>query len=112
MAERLEVAGTNQGGHRYSVLLTTVDQREEMALLCRAEVQCFAGRQSEGLQRLTEQLASVVAALAGDLPGRFLVSVPNRGQIDDLPREAVVEGMAEVSPLKNYSAYVDAHGCS
>jgi 6-phospho-beta-glucosidase len=41
----------------------------------------------------------VVAALAGGSPGRFIVNVPNRGQIDNLPREAVVEGMAEVSSL-------------
>jgi alpha-galactosidase/6-phospho-beta-glucosidase family protein len=89
----------SEWGRHYGVRLTTVDQREEMAQLRRAEVERFAGGQTEELQRSTEQLASVAAALAGGPSGQFIVNVPNRGQIDNLPREAVVEGMAEVSSL-------------
>lgn len=89
----------SERGRRYGVLLTTVDQREEMARLRRAQVERFVGGQPEELQRSTEQLAPVVAALAGGPAGRFIVNVPNRGQIDNLPREAVVECIAEVSSL-------------
>jgi alpha-galactosidase/6-phospho-beta-glucosidase family protein len=89
----------NERGRRYGVLLTTVDQREEMARLRRAQVESFVGGQPEELQRSTEQLASVMAALAGGPAGKFIVNVPNRGQIDNLPREAVVECTAEVSSL-------------
>jgi alpha-galactosidase/6-phospho-beta-glucosidase family protein len=51
------------------------------------------------LQRSTEQLAPVMAALAGGPAGKFIVNVPNEGQIDNLPRDAVVECIAEVSSL-------------
>lgn len=99
MAERLEVAGTNQGGHRYSVLLTTVDQREEMAAMRRAEVERLVAGQSQLLQQSTEQLAPLLAALAGGPAGKFIVNVPNEGQIDNLPRDAVVECIAEIDAL-------------
>jgi 6-phospho-beta-glucosidase len=34
---------------------------------------------------------SIMAATVGDAPGRFIVNLPNRGAIDDLPEGAVVE---------------------
>ncbi len=89
----------NERGRRYGVLLTTVDQRQEMARLRRAQVEGFSGGQSQNLQRSTEQLAPVMAALAGGPAGKFVVNVPNEGQIDNLPRDAVVECIAEVSSL-------------
>jgi alpha-galactosidase/6-phospho-beta-glucosidase family protein len=89
----------NERGRRYGVLLTTVDQREEMARLRRARVEAFVGGQPEELTRSTEQLALVMAALAGGPAGKFIVNVLNQGQIDNLPRDAVVECIAEVSSL-------------
>ncbi len=89
----------SEQGRRYGVVLTTVDQREEMARLRRAQIKGFASGKPEPLQRSTEQLAPVIAALAGGPAGRFIVNVPNQGQIDNLPREAVVECIAEVSTL-------------
>ena len=86
-------------GRRYGVVQTTVDQREEMARLRRAQVERFVSGQPEELKRSTEQLVPVMAALAGGPAGRFIVNVPNQGQIDNLPREAVVECIAEVSSL-------------
>jgi alpha-galactosidase/6-phospho-beta-glucosidase family protein len=80
-------------------VLTTVDQREEMARLRRAQLERFVGGQPEELERSTEQLVPVMAALTGGPAGRFIVNVPNQGQIDNLPREAVVECIAEVSSL-------------
>jgi len=93
------LTNTSERGRRYGVVLTTVDQREEMARLRRAQVERFVGGQPEELQRSTEQLAPVMAALAGGPAGRFIVNVPNQGQIDNLPHEAVVECIAEVTSL-------------
>jgi alpha-galactosidase/6-phospho-beta-glucosidase family protein len=89
----------HERGRRYGVLLTTVDHREEMAHLRKAEVERFVSGQPQELQRSTEQLAPVMAALAGGPAGKFIVNVPNEGQIDNLPRDAVVECIAEVSSL-------------
>jgi alpha-galactosidase/6-phospho-beta-glucosidase family protein len=89
----------HERGRRYGILLTTVDQREQMAHLRRAEVERFVGGQPEELHQSTEQLAPVMAALAGGPAGKFIVNAPNEGQIDNLPRDAVVECIAEVSSL-------------
>jgi alpha-galactosidase/6-phospho-beta-glucosidase family protein len=89
----------HERGRRYGILLTTVDQREEMAHLRRAEVERLAGGPSGNLQQSTEQLAPVMAALAGGPAGKFIVNIPNEGQIDNLPRDAVVECIAEISSL-------------
>ncbi len=37
-----------------------------------------------------------MAALLGGPPGQFVVNVPNKGQIDNLPRDAVVECGAHI----------------
>jgi len=89
----------SEWGRRYGILLTSVDHREEMARLRRAQVEYLIAGGVEKLQQSDEQLAPVMAALAGGPRGRFVVNVPNHGQIDDLPRDAVVECMAEVDSL-------------
>jgi len=86
-------------GRRYGVLLTTVDQREEMARLRRASVEAFVTGAPQKLERSDEQLAPVMAALVGGPPGRFVVNVPNQGQIENLPHGAVVECTAEIDDL-------------
>ena len=47
----------------------------------------------------TEQLAPLMAALLGGPAGLFVVNTPNEGQIDNLPRDAMVECMAHVDGL-------------
>ncbi|HSR33640.1 MAG TPA: hypothetical protein VLY63_23995 [Anaerolineae bacterium] len=89
----------HERGRRYGILLTTVDQREEMAAMRRAEVERLVAGQSQLLQQSTEQLAPLLAALAGGPAGKFIVNVPNEGQIDNLPRDAVVECIAEIDAL-------------
>jgi alpha-galactosidase len=86
-------------GQRYGVRLTTIEQREELLRARRARAERFVGGAPEELARSGEQLAGVIAALLGGPPGRFVVNVPNHGQIDNLPRDAVVECLAEVGPL-------------
>jgi alpha-galactosidase len=86
-------------GRRYGILLTNVHQREEMARLRRVQIEHFVNGVPENLRHSNEQLAPVMVALAGGPPGRFIVDVPNRGQIDNLPRDAVVECIADVDTL-------------
>jgi alpha-galactosidase/6-phospho-beta-glucosidase family protein len=86
-------------GARYGVQLTTIAQREELLRQRRGRTEQFVAGAPAPLARSDEQLAGVIAALAGGPPARFVVNVPNRGQIDNLPREAVVECMAEIGGL-------------
>ena len=86
-------------GERYGVRLTSIEQREELLRQRRARAEQFVAGAPEQLVRSDEQLAGVIAALSGGPPGRFVVNVPNRGQIDNLPRDAVVECIAEIGPL-------------
>lgn len=89
----------SERGRRYGILLTTVDQREEMARLRRAQIEWFVAGGAERLWQSDEQLAPVMAALAGGPAGQFVVNVPNRGQVDNLPRGAVVECTAQIDSL-------------
>jgi len=86
-------------GRRYGVLLTNVDQREEILRLRRASVEAFVEGAQQKLERSDEQLAPVMAALTGRPMGRFVVNVPNQGQIENLPYDAVVECIAEIDSL-------------
>lgn len=86
-------------GEKYGVLLTTIDQRETLLQHRRERVRRYVAGAHEELQPSDEQLAPIMAALAGGPGGRFIVNVPNQGQIANLPRGAVVECIAQVGPL-------------
>ena len=49
-------------------------------------------------ERPAEEAADIVSAVANGRAFRAIVNLPNQGQIDNLPREAVVETLAEVGP--------------
>jgi len=89
----------SERGRRYGVELTTIAQREELARQRRARIERFVAGEPKELRQSEEQLAPVMAALTGGPAGQFIVNVPNRGQIDNLPREAVVECTAGVDSL-------------
>ncbi len=80
----------NRFGRRFGIQLTTVDHRLEMAHQRRLELENYIPPKTAS----EEQLAPLMGALVGGAPGQFVVNMPNRGQIDNLPREAVVECMA------------------
>lgn len=86
----------NQRGNRYGVVLTTVEQRIEMARQRRLRHEQFVNGAPEKLAPTDEQMAPVMAALAGGPTGRFIVNVPNVGQIDNLPRNVTVECIAQI----------------
>lgn len=81
-----------QNGQLYGIHLTTVDQRLEMLHSNQDALADYISPR----QISTEQLAPLVAALTGGPAGRFVLNIPNQGQIDNLPRQAVVECMAFV----------------
>jgi alpha-galactosidase/6-phospho-beta-glucosidase family protein len=86
-------------GARYGVLLTTIEHRLANAQQRRAGVERLVNGEPARLEHSAETLAPIMAALAGGPPGRFVVNVPNVDQIDTLPRDAVVECVADVSSL-------------
>ncbi|MGC9346725.1 MAG: hypothetical protein ACP5JG_01190 [Anaerolineae bacterium] len=82
-------------GLRYGVRLTTPDHRAAMLDQRRKDV-------ADGLipqQISDEQLAPLLAALFGGPDGRFVVNVPNEGQISNLPLGAAIECVAHVDAL-------------
>jgi len=86
-------------GRRYGVLLTTPEFRiQEWEYYHKRAQQMLSQRAPLSLAPSgEEQLADVIAALVGVKSDRFIVDVPNRGQIANLPMDAVVEVSADVS---------------
>jgi len=78
-------------GRRYGIVITTVAQRSIRVRLLRTQIKRFVAGAQKELRQSEEQLAPVMAALAGNLEAQFIVNVPNCGQVDNLPRDAVVE---------------------
>ncbi|MBI1878337.1 MAG: hypothetical protein HYR94_08950, partial [Chloroflexi bacterium] len=87
-------------GRRYGVEMTKISHREELAAFRRSQIERFDRNGGPAdLQKSDEQLAPVIAALAGGPTGQFVVNLPNTGQVDNLPRETVVECMAQIDSL-------------
>jgi alpha-galactosidase/6-phospho-beta-glucosidase family protein len=62
-----------------------------------AEVKAtLASNEPMQLAHSPEESADIIAAMANGRPFRAIVNVPNAGQIDNLPREAIVETLADV----------------
>ena len=95
----------SERGRRYGVGLTTIAQREELARQKRARIEQFVrgaprdSSETTPYRKSDEQLTDVIAALRGGPSSEFIVNVPNQGQIDNLPRAAVVECIAHIGPL-------------
>jgi len=84
-------------GEDYGVLLTRIEHRYEMLKASQVQVKAMVeGKEAVPLDHSPEESADIVAAMMNGRPFRAIVNVPNTGQIDNLPREAVVETLAEV----------------
>jgi alpha-galactosidase len=84
-------------GEDYGVLLTTVEHRYDMLRASQAEVKAMVeSSEPLPLAHSPEESADIIAAMVNGRPFRAIVNVPNTGQIDNLPREAIVETLAEV----------------
>jgi alpha-galactosidase len=85
-------------GLDYGVEVTTIPHRQERHTRERDRLlRCLRGGEALPLTRSLEELADILAALGGGPPGRFIVNIPNRGQIPNLPPGAVVECYATIN---------------
>jgi alpha-galactosidase len=87
---------THQGAD-YGVQLTRIAHREKQVASHRAEVQSAIAGDLPPPTRSPEATADIVSAVANGHSTRTIVNLPNTGQIDDLPRGAVVETLAEIT---------------
>jgi alpha-galactosidase len=84
-------------GRDYGVEITTVAHREERYVRERNRLlRCLAGEEPLMLEHSVEEIAELIAALHGGPPGRFIVNLPNQGQIPNLASDAVVETYAAI----------------
>jgi len=84
-------------GEDYGVLLTEIGHRYDMLKASQVQVRAMVeGTEPIPLDHSPEESADIIAAMTNGRPFRAIVNVPNRGQIDNLPREAIVETLAEV----------------
>lgn len=84
-------------GLDYGVEATTIAHRQERYARERARLlRCLKREEPLPLEHSVEEMAELIAALQGGRPDRFIVNIPNRGQIPNLPEGAVVECYATV----------------
>lgn len=84
-------------GLDYGVEETTVAHRREIYAAQAEQVRYWlSGEDRLSLKPSAEQLAPLIAALEGGPAGRFIVNIPNRGQVPNLPIGQIVECYARV----------------
>ena len=83
-------------GADYGVQLTTIDHRREQVATARGAVHAALEGELPALQRSQEASADIISAIANGRSVRTIVNLPNVGQVEDLPRDAVVETLAEL----------------
>ena len=84
-------------GRDYGVEITTVAHREERYARERTRLlRCLSNEEPLPLEHSVEEIAELIAALHGGPPGRFIVNLPNQGQVPNLPLGAVVETYAAI----------------
>src|SRR5579859_1032674 len=84
-------------GADYGVQLTTIPHRQQQVASARAQVLDAIETDLPPLARSHEATADIVSAVANGRSMRTIVNLPNTGQIDNLPRGAVVETLAELT---------------
>src|SRR5205085_4295730 len=84
-------------GEDYGVLLTTIPDRQQQVATARAAVRAAIDGHLPTISRSPEATADIVAAVANGHSVRTIVNLPNTGQVDNLPRGAVVETLAEIT---------------
>ena len=91
------LTGSTQYGGQYGVVLTTIEHRKTLARQWQTTFEQFIqGGPAKEFVRPAKELAPLMAALAGGPVGRFVVNLPNQGQVENLPRGAILECMADV----------------
>jgi alpha-galactosidase/6-phospho-beta-glucosidase family protein len=91
------VEETGQGSD-YGVQLTRIAHRRQQVASARSAVQAaIAAPELPQVSRSQEATADIVSAVVNGRSVRTIVNLPNTGQIDNLPRGAVVETLAEIT---------------
>jgi alpha-galactosidase len=83
-------------GADYDVQLTTIDHRREQVATAQEGVRAALDGKLPPLERSQEASADIISAIANGRSVRTIVNLPNVGQIEELPRDAVVETLAEL----------------
>ena len=84
-------------GEDYGVLLTKIPHREQQVATARSAVHAALDGELPPVTRSPEATADIVSAVANGRSVRTIVNLPNTGQVDNLPRGAVVETLAEIT---------------
>jgi alpha-galactosidase len=87
---------THQGAE-YDVQSTRIAHREQQVFSARQAVRSAIDGKLPPVTRSQEATADIVSAVANGRSTRTIVNLPNTGQIDNLPRGAVVETLAEIT---------------
>jgi alpha-galactosidase len=87
---------TRQGAD-YDVQLTRISHREQQVATALEAVHSAIAGDLPPVTRSPEATADIVSAVANGRSTRTIVNLPNTGQIDNLPRGAVVETLAEIT---------------
>lgn len=87
---------THQGAD-YGVKLTRIADREKQVASAREAVRSAISGELPPVTRSPEATADIVSAVVNGRSVRTIVNLPNTGQIDNLPRGAVVETLAEIT---------------
>ena len=91
------LSATADRGRAWGVELTTVSERRRRRATDIARCRSLVNRpEIADLTPSREQLAPLLAALAGGPPARLVVNLPNRGQLPQLPPDVVVESYVQV----------------
>lgn len=83
-------------GAQVGVGLTTIQNRRDQVASARERVRAAIDGELPPVERSHEATADIVSAVANGRSVRTIVNLPNTGQIDNLPRGAVVETLAEI----------------
>jgi alpha-galactosidase/6-phospho-beta-glucosidase family protein len=84
-------------GAEYGVGLTKISHRKQQVASAREAVREAIEGDFPAVSRSHEATADIVSAVANGRSVRTIVNLPNIGQVDELPRGAVVETLAEIT---------------
>jgi alpha-galactosidase len=99
----------HRAGADYGVELTLIEHRYEVARMAQAAIRdAIASAEPPPIGRSEEEVVDIIAAIANGRSLHTIVNLPNRGQIDNLPRDAVVETMGIVGPAGAHGVSVGA----
>jgi len=84
---------TNAGAD-FGVKLTTIEDRYKLFKKAKQKAaDMISGKKKISMTKSYERVSNIIAALAGGKKEIDIINIPNKGQIDNLPRDAVVEIM-------------------